>query len=104
MPTDPVLSHGAAEPELVLARATIHLPEGIFPGGWYWIDPSLPEVQVYIKRGYLVPDVEPDVTPAVAAQEPAQEPEPEQVEADDDEPEDDDTEPYSASSDDGVDE
>lgn len=95
MASDPILMSGGAEP--ILARATIHLPDGIFPGGWYWIDPDSPDVQVYIQCGYLVPDTEPDETPAVKAQETAQQPEPVQVKADDEESYDGHTEDYSAS-------
>lgn len=43
----------AAEP--ILARATLHLPGGIHPGEYYWVDPSSEYIQSCLAREYFVP-------------------------------------------------
>lgn len=40
----------------MLARATIHLPGGLQPGGVYWVDPRSEYVQECFERHYLVPE------------------------------------------------
>lgn len=42
-----------AEP--ILARATLHLPGGIFPGEYYWVDPGSDYIQSCLAREYFVP-------------------------------------------------
>lgn len=42
-----------AQGNAVLARATIHLPGGLRPGGLYWVDASSDYVRDCLKVGHL---------------------------------------------------
>ena len=41
---------------LILARPTKHLPDGLKPGYWYWLDPNSPKIAEALKHGHLVLD------------------------------------------------
>lgn len=44
--------------DLILCRATIHLPGGLHPGWIYWVDGADPYVLNCLDKGYLVHEVE----------------------------------------------